>query len=132
MSISLLSLRRALVGAAGAGLTLGALLFGGSPAAHAAPPPVPGATFAMTGPHGSPDLPLRPGGGGGGHGGGGGGGHGGWGGPGGNWGGHGGNWGDHWSGWGGHGGNWGGHPGWGNGGWGPPGLGYRPWWNWWW
>jgi hypothetical protein len=155
---SLHSVRKASVGAVGAGMVAGAMLFGGTPAAHAAPPPAPGTTFAMSGPHGAPDLPLRPGGGGGGHGGGGHGGGwgghggGGWGGHGGGWGGHGGGWGGHGGGWGGHGGwggrggdwghggwggrgGWGGHPGWGNGGWGPPGLGYRPWWplwNWWW
>ena len=146
---SLHSVRKASVGAVGAGMVAGAMLFGGTPAAQAAPPPAPGTTFAMSGPHGAPDLPLRPGGGGGGHGGGGHGG--GWGGHGGGWGGHGGGWGGrgdwgHGGGWGGHGGGWGhggwggrggwgGHPGWGNGGWGPPGLGYRPWWplwNWWW
>ena len=143
---SLHSVRKAAVGAVGAGMVAGAMLFGGTPVAQAAPPPAPGTTFAMSGPHGAPDLPLRPGGGGGGHGGGGHGG-GGWGGHGGGgWGGHGGGWGGHGGGWGGHGGDWGhggwggrggwgGHPGWGNGGWGPPGLGYRPWWplwNWWW
>ena len=150
---SLHSVRKAAVGAVGAGMVAGAMLFGGTPVAQAAPPPAPGTTFAMSGPHGAPDLPLRPGGGGGGHGGGGHGG--GWGGHGGGWGGHGGGgWGGHGGGWGGHGGGgwggrggdwghggwggrggWGGHPGWGNGGWGPPGLGYRPWWplwNWWW
>ncbi len=136
---SLLSIRRGAIGVAAAGLTTGAILFGGTPIAHAAPPPGPGISFDTVGPHGGPDLPLKPGGGGGGHGGGGGGGHGGggWGGGGhGGWGGPGG-WGGH-GGWAGHGdwdrGVWG-HPGWGNGGWGPPGQGYRPWWplwNWWW
>lgn len=120
---ALASLRRAGVGVAGAGLLAGALLFGGAPAAHAAPPAAPGTTFEASGPHGAPDLPLRPGGGG----------HG-WGGGGHGWGGHGG-WAGH-GGWGGHPGGWGwghpgrgwGHPGWG---WGHPGWG-RPWWNWWW
>jgi hypothetical protein len=126
MVTSLHSVRKAAVGAVGAGMVTGAMLFGGTPIAQAAPPPAPGTSFEMAGPHGAPSVPLR---GGGGHGGGGhgGGGHGGaWGGRGG-WGGPGG--------WGGRGGGWsgrGGHPGWGNGGWGPPGLGYRPWWNWWW
>ncbi|MCV7163750.1 hypothetical protein H7I75_05085 [Mycobacterium stomatepiae] len=90
------------------------MLFGGIPAAQAAPPPAPATTFEIAGPHGgaplSPGiLPERPGGG---HGWGPGGGHGGW--------GHGGGWGrDGWGrGWG-HG--WG-HPGWGWGNW------WRPWW----
>ncbi|MDT5050098.1 MAG: hypothetical protein QOG75_6002 [Mycobacterium sp.] len=131
MVTSLHSVRKAAVGAVGAGMVTGAMLFGGTPIAQAAPPPAPGTSFEMAGPHGAPSVPLR---GGGGHGGGGhgGGGHGG-GGHGGAWGGRGG-WGGP-GGWGGRGGGWsgrGGHPGWGNGGWGPPGLGYRPWWNWWW
>ncbi|MCW2662772.1 MAG: hypothetical protein JWP83_3924, partial [Mycobacterium sp.] len=67
---SLLSIRRAAVGVAGAGLVIGAMLFGGTPIAHSAPPPTPGTSFDTVGPHGAPDLPLRPGGGGGGHGGG--------------------------------------------------------------
>ena len=122
--ISLRSVRHAAAGAVGAGALAGAMLFGGTPIAQAAPPPAPGTSFEMAGgPHG-PGLPLSPGGGHGGGGPGGGGGHGG------GWGGHGGGW-DRGGGWGGHSG-WGGHPGWGNGGWGPPGLGYRPWWNWWW
>src|SRR6516162_3011301 len=135
MLTSLSSVRSAAIGAVGAGALTGAMLFGGTPIAQAAPAPTPGTTFDMAGPHGAPDVPLRPGGGGGGHGGGGHGG-GGWGGHGGGgWGGHGGDWGR--GGWGGGGdwddqGGWGGHPGWGNGGWGPPGLGYRPWWAWWW
>jgi hypothetical protein len=126
MSISLTSAGRVAAGAVGASAVASALLFGGTPIAQAAPPPGPGTSFEMSGPHGV--APLSPGGGGGGHGpGGGGGGHGG------GWGGHGGGWGGHNGGWGGHNGwGWGGHPGWGNGGWGPPGLGYRPWWNWWW
>lgn len=128
MSISLTSAGRRAAGALGASAVAGAMLFGGTPIAQAAPPG-PGTSFEMSGPHGAPGFPLRPGGGGGG-----GGGHGGgWGGHGGGpgaWGGRGG-WGGH-GGWGGRGGGWGGHPGWGNGGWGPPGLGYRPWWNWWW
>jgi hypothetical protein len=128
MSISLTSAGRRAAGALGASAVAGAMLFGGTPIAQAAPA-APGTTFDMSGPHGAPGFPLRPGGGGGG----GGGGHGG------GWDGHGGGpgaWGGH-SGWGGGGGRggwgrWGGHPGWGNGGWGPPGLGYRPWWNYWW
>src|SRR6516164_9093134 len=124
MLTSLSSVRSAAIGAVGAGALTGAMLFGGTPIAQAAPAPTPGTTFDMAGPHGAPDVPLRPGGGGGGHGGGGHWDHGGWGpgwwGPG-RWGG-GGDWDDQ--------GGWGGHPGWGNGGWGPPGLGYRPWWAW--
>src|ERR1700722_8561236 len=99
MSISLSSAGRRAAGALGASVVAGAMLFGGTPIAQAAPPG-PGTSFEMSGPHG--------GGGGGGHGGG-------WGGHGGS-GGHGGPgaWGAH-SGWGGRGGGWGGHPGWGNG-----------------
>jgi hypothetical protein len=123
MLTSVHSVRKAAVSAVGAGMVTGAMLFGGAPIAQAAPPPAPGTSFEMSGPHGAPGVPLRPGGGGGGPGGGG---HGG------GWGGHGNGWGGHGNGWGGHGNGWGGHPGWGNGGWGPPGLGYRPWWNWWW
>src|ERR1700756_5480079 len=121
MLTSLHSVRKAAVGAVGAGMVTGAMLLGGTPIAQAAPPPAPGTSFEMAGPHGGPGVPLRGGGGGGwgggGHGGGGhgGGGHGGawggrggWGGPGGGWGGRGG-WGGGWSGR-------GGHPGWGNGG----------------
>jgi hypothetical protein len=122
MLTSFLSARTAAVSAVGAGIVTGAMLFGGTPTAQAAPPPAPGTSFDMAGPHGAPGVPLGPGGGGGGHGGWGGGGHSGWG-RGGGWGGHG-DWG--------RGGGWGGHPGWGNGGWGPPGFGYRPWWSWWW
>jgi hypothetical protein len=140
MMISPRSVRNAAASAVGAGMLTGALLFGSTPIAQAAPPPGPGTSFEMAGPHGAP-VPLGPGGdhgggghGGGGHGGGGWGGHGGggWGGHGGGWGGHGGGgWGRGGGGWGHGGGGWGGHPGWGNGGWGPPGLGFRPWWNWW-
>ena len=146
MAISLSSARRRAAGAVGASAVAGAMLFGVTPIAQAAPPPAPGTSFEMSGPHGAPGFPLRPGGGGGGGGGGRGGGWGGrgggWGGRGGGWGGRGGGWGGHGGGWGGHGGwggrggwghgGWGGHPGWGNGGWGPPGLGYRPWWPGWW
>ena len=130
MSISLTPARRLTASAVGATAIAGAMLFGATPMAQAAPPG-PGTSFEMSGPHGAPGFPLRPGGGG--HGGGGWGGHGGgWGGHGGGFGGRGGGWGGHGGGWGGRGG-WGGHPGWGNGGWGPPGLGYRPWWpGWWW
>ena len=59
--------RNAAVGAASAGVLTGAMLFGGTPVAQAAPPSAPGTTFEMTGPHGAPDFPLGPGGGGGGH-----------------------------------------------------------------
>ncbi|WP_156622615.1 hypothetical protein [Mycobacterium sp. 852014-50255_SCH5639931] len=104
MTISARSLRAAAVGAAGASAVAGALLFGASPAAQAAPVSGPDTSFTTTGPHGTPGgpgiIPDRPGGGHGGHG----------------WGGHG---------WGG-----GGHPGWGSGnrGFWAPGH----WWNWWW
>lgn len=112
MLTSLLSARNAAVGAVGAGLVTGAMLFGGAPIAQAAPPPTPATSFAVAGPHGPDMIPTR-GGWGGGHG----------------FGGHGGGWG--------RGGGWGhrgwGHGGWGRGGWGHGGWGWRPWWNnWWW
>src|SRR6516164_8773486 len=106
MLTSLRSVGNAAAGVVGAVVLTAATLFGGTPIAQAAPPPSPGTTFEMAGPHGAPDLPLRPGGdGGGGHGGGWGhgGGHGGW----------------------GHGG-WG-HGGWGHGGWGHGGWGDGAW-----
>ncbi len=82
--ISLRSARNAAAGAVGAGALAGAMLFGGTPAAQAAPAPAPSTGFASAGPHG-PDaiIPDRGGWGGGGRGGGwgrGGGGRGGWGG----------------------------------------------------
>ncbi|HWF29965.1 MAG TPA: hypothetical protein VG327_16625 [Mycobacterium sp.] len=126
--ISLRSTRNAAAGAVGAGALAGAMLFGGMPAAQAAPAPAPVTSFETAGPHGGAPLgpgviPARPGGGGGG-GGHGGGGHGGWGG-------------------GGPGGGWGHGSDWGRGGWGniPPGHGFwapghwwnpAQWWNWWW
>src|ERR1700758_2333467 len=64
MLTSLRSARKATVGAAGVGMLAGAMLFGGTPVAQAAPTPAPGTTFEVAGPHGAPDLPLRPGGGG--------------------------------------------------------------------
>ncbi|WP_082945557.1 hypothetical protein [Mycobacterium sp. E2733] len=100
MTISARSLPRA----AGDSAVAGALLFGASPAAQAAPAPGPDTSFTTAGPHGMPGgpgiIPDRPGGGHGGHG----------------WGGHG---------WGG-----GGLPGSGSGdrGFWAPGH----WWNWWW
>ncbi len=107
MTISLSSARRLAAGPVGASAVAGAMLFGATPAANAAPAHIP----AVQGPA-HVVQPVRGGGAHGGWGPGGGVGHGGWGGP---------------------GTGWGGHPGWGNGGWGPPGLGYRPWWNgWWW
>jgi hypothetical protein len=84
MLTSLHSVGKAAVSAVGAGMVTGAMLFGGTPIAQAAPPPAPGTTFDTVGPYGAPDFPLRPGGGGGGHGGGGHGG-GGWGHGGGGW-----------------------------------------------
>jgi hypothetical protein len=133
MTISLRSIRGAAVGTVGAAAVAGAMLFGGTPAAQAAPAPTPGTSFATVGPHGPAGgdiLPARPGGGhgwgGGGHGWGGGPGRGGWG-HGGGWG-RGGGWGHGWDrgGWG-HGG-WG-HGGWGRGGnWGWFGHGWNPWW----
>jgi len=108
--ISLRSARNAAAGAVGAGALAGAMLFGGTPAAQAAPAPAPTTGFAVAGPHGPDIIPDRGGWGGGGRGGDwgrGGGGRGGWG--------------------GGHGGGWG-HGGWGRGG----GWGFRPGWNPWW
>ncbi|BBZ49893.1 hypothetical protein H7H82_02080 [Mycobacterium heidelbergense] len=124
MLTSLLSARKAMVGAVGAGMVTGAMLFGGAPVAQAAPPPAPGTSFEMAGPHGAPGLPAK--GGGWGHGGHGGFGHGGFGRGGFGHGGFGraGHWG--------RGGHWG-HGGWGRGGhWGRGGWGWRPWWSWWW
>ncbi|WAJ45725.1 hypothetical protein OK015_04245 [Mycobacterium sp. Aquia_216] len=111
---SLRSIRGVAAGAIGAGAVAGAMLFGGIPAAQAAPAPAPATSFETVGPHGgaplSPGvLPERPGGHGWGHGGWG---HGGF--------GHG--WGH--SGWG-HGGF---GRGWGHGGWGHGwGHFWRPW-----
>lgn len=134
MMVSVRSMRNAAAGAAGAGALAAAMLFGGVPAAQAAPAPTPATSFETAGPHGGVSLgpgviPARPGGGGGG-GGHGGGGHGGWGGgPGGDWG-HG------------PGDGWGHGSGWGHGrGNIPPGRGFwapghwwgpAQWWNWWW
>ena len=42
---SLHSVRKAAVGAVGAGMVAGAMLFGGTPVAQAAPPPAPGTTL---------------------------------------------------------------------------------------
>jgi hypothetical protein len=119
MRNSLRSIRGAAAGVVGAGAVAGAMLFGGIPAAQAAPAPAPATTFDIGGPHGGAPLgpgilPERPGGGhgwgGGGHGGWG---HGGW--------GHGGGWGRGWD----HGG-WG--RGWDHGGWGWGNRFWRPWW----
>jgi hypothetical protein len=84
--ISLRSVRGAAAGAVGTGALAGAIamVFGGIPAAQAAPAPAPATSFETAGPHGG--APLGPGGG---HGGGwghGGPGHGGWGNGGGFWG----------------------------------------------
>jgi hypothetical protein len=46
MLISPRSVRKAAAGAVGAGALTGEMLFGGIPAAQAAPPPAPGTTFA--------------------------------------------------------------------------------------
>src|ERR1700747_1442998 len=124
MIISLRSVRGAAAGTVGTGALAGAMLFGGIPAAQAAPAPAPATSFETAGPHGGAPLgpgviPTRPGGGGGhgggGHGGGGhgGGGHGG--------GGHGGGWGH---GGGGRGGGWGHGGGVHGGGWGHGGGGH--------
>lgn len=126
MRNSLRSIRGAAAGAVGVGAVAGAMLFGGMPAAQAAPAPAPATTFDTGGPHGgaplSPGiLPERPGGGHGGHGWGPGGGHGGWG-HGGGWG-RGGGWDRGW------GGGW--DHGWGHG-WGHPGWGWGNWWRPWW
>ena len=68
MLTSLHSVRNAAVSAAGAGVLTGAMLFGGTPVAQAAPPPAPGTSFDMAGPHGAPGLPTKGGGGSWGHG----------------------------------------------------------------
>jgi hypothetical protein len=111
MLISLRSVRGAAAGALGAGALAGAMLFGGTPVAEAAPAPAPATSFTMAWPNGTPGgpavIPTRGGFGGGGHGGWGGG-HGGW----------------------GHGG--GGRGGWDHGGWGRGGWGHGGWWGPWW
>ncbi len=67
--VSLRSIRGAGAGAMGAGALAGALLFGGTPVALAAPAPIPDTSFATAGPHGAPGIiPDRPGGRGWGHG----------------------------------------------------------------
>ena len=126
MKVSLRTIRGAAAGTVGAAAVAGAMLFGGTPAAQAAPAPTPSTSFAEFGPHGPGDIPAW----GGGHGFGGG--HGGWGHGG--WG-HGGGFGRGWGGGWGHGGGFGrgwgggwGHGGWGNGwggGWGH--RGFFPW-----
>ncbi|WP_445162439.1 hypothetical protein ACTXG5_03870 [Mycobacterium sp. Dal123C01] len=122
---TLRSIRGAAAGAVGASAVAGAMLFGGIPAAQAAPAPAPATSFETVGPHGGAPLgpgllPDRPGWG---HGGGG---HGGWGHGGfGRGGGFGHGFGHGW----GHGGGFGrgwGHGGWGHG-WGHGGF-WRPWW----
>jgi hypothetical protein len=121
MMLSLRTIRGAAVGTVGTAAMAGAILFGGTPAANAAPAPAPSTSFAEFGPHGPADIPSWGGHGfGGGHGGGWG--HGGFGRGGGGWG-HGG-WGH--GGWG-RGGGWG--NGWGHGGgWGWGHRGWNPWW----
>ena len=106
MAISTRTIRGAVAGTVGAAAVAGAMLFGGTPAANAAPAPTPGTSFAEFGPHGPGIAPTWGGRGfGGGHGGFG---HGGFG---------RGGWGN--GGWG-HGGG-----GWGRGGW-----GHRGWFPW--
>src|ERR1700727_1434913 len=51
MTISMRSIRGAAAGGVGAAAVAGAMLFGGTPAAHAAPAPTPGTSFAEFGPH---------------------------------------------------------------------------------
>ena len=48
MLTSLRSARNAAVGAASAGVLTGAMLFGGTPVAQAAPPSAPGTTFELS------------------------------------------------------------------------------------
>ncbi len=115
MFSSLSSARRLAASAVGASAVAGAMLFGATPAANAAPAPAPQSVgFAHVAPAGWHPEPVR---------GGFGRGHGGFG------RGHGG-WGRGWGhgGWG-RGGGWG-HGGWGHGGWGHPGWGggHRGWW----
>src|SRR5271167_4039154 len=110
MTISMRMIRGAAAGTVGAAAVAGAMLFGGTPAANAAPAPTPGTSFAEFGPHGPGIAPTWGGHGfGGGHGGFGHGGfgrggfgHGGW----------------------GHGGFGRGGGGWGHGGWGRGGFGH--------
>ena len=107
MTISMRTIRGAAAGTVGAAAVAGAMLFGGTPAANAAPAPTPGTSFAEFGPHGPGIAPTW-----GGHGFGGG--HGGFG------GGHGGFGRGGW----GHGGFGRGGGGWGHGGWGRGGFGH--------
>jgi len=135
MLISMRSIRGAAAGAVGAGALTGAMFFGGTGIADAAPAPSPATSFAAAGPLGVSDIPEAPaisptrwG-----HGGGGGFGHGGFGRGGvgrGGWGGGFGRGGWGRGGWGR--GGWG-HGGFGRGGWGPGGgflnhgRWFRPW-----
>ncbi|WP_322857494.1 hypothetical protein [Mycobacterium shigaense] len=72
MMLSMRTIRGAAAGTIGAAAVATAMLFGGTPAANAAPAPSPSTSFATVGPHGPADVPSW-----GGHGFGGG--HGGWG-----------------------------------------------------
>ena len=69
MLSSLRSVRTAAAGAVGVGALAGAMLFGGAPAAQAAPAPAPATSFATFGPGGPGMVPEHSGGGwgGGGH-----------------------------------------------------------------
>ena len=67
MTMSLRSVRGAVAGALGSGALTGAMLFGGIPAAQAAPAPAHAISFETAGPHGGAPLgpgviPTRPGG----------------------------------------------------------------------
>jgi hypothetical protein len=60
MFTSMHSIRGVAVGAVGAGMVTGAMLFGGAPAAQAAPGPARASSFAIAGPHGPSDIPAGP------------------------------------------------------------------------
>ncbi len=58
MTISMRTIRGAAAGTVGAAAVAGAMLFGGTPAANAAPAPTPGTSFAEFGPHGPGIAPT--------------------------------------------------------------------------
>jgi hypothetical protein len=60
MFMSMHSIRGVAVGAVGAGVLTGAMLFGGAPTAQAAPEPAPASSFAIAGPHGPSDIAAGP------------------------------------------------------------------------
>jgi hypothetical protein len=60
MTISMRTIRGAAAGTVGAAAVAGAMLFGGTPAANAAPAPTPGTSFAEFGPHGPGGPGIAP------------------------------------------------------------------------